>query len=81
MASALYSESASRVVVTVSRQELPALLARAREAGVPAREIGTTGGGRLRVTVGGRPVIDAAVQEAETVWDTALDKYFTQRAA
>ena len=31
----------------------------AREAGVPAREIGTTGGSRLRMTVGGRPVIDA----------------------
>jgi len=81
MAAALYSESASRAVVTVSRQELPALLARAREAGVPAREIGTTGGARLRMTVGGRPVIDVAVQEAETIWDTALDKYFAQRAA
>jgi phosphoribosylformylglycinamidine synthase len=81
LAAALYSESASRAVVTVSRQALPALLARASEAGVPAREIGTTGGGRLRMTVGGRPVIDVAVSEAETIWDTALDKYFTQRAA
>jgi hypothetical protein len=33
------------------------------------------------MTVGGRPVIDVAVSEAETIWDTALDKYFTQRAA
>jgi phosphoribosylformylglycinamidine synthase len=81
MAAALYSESASRVVVTVPRHDLPALLARAREAGVPAREVGTTGGGRLRMSVGGRPVIDVAVHEAETIWDTALDKYFTRRAA
>jgi phosphoribosylformylglycinamidine (FGAM) synthase-like enzyme len=81
MAAALYSESASRVVVTVPRAQLGALLARAQAAGVPAREIGTTGGGRLRVTVGGRPVIDVAVQEAEAIWDTALDKYFKQRAA
>ena len=34
-----------------------------------------------RMTVGGRPVIDVAVQEAETIWDTTLEKYFTQRAA
>jgi phosphoribosylformylglycinamidine synthase subunit PurL len=81
LTAALYSESASRVVVSVSRHELPALLERARAAGVPAREIGTTGGGRIRVSVGGRPVIDVAVQEAEAIWDTALEKYFKQRAA
>ncbi len=81
LAVALYSESASRAVVTVPRQQLPALLARAREGGVPAREIGTTGGGRIRMTVGGRPVIDVAVHDAEAIWDTALEKHFTQRAA
>jgi phosphoribosylformylglycinamidine (FGAM) synthase-like enzyme len=81
LAVALYSESASRVVVTVPRPQLPALLARARDAGVPAREIGTTGGGRIRMTVGGRPVIDVAVHDAEGIWDTALEKHFKQRAA
>jgi phosphoribosylformylglycinamidine synthase len=81
LASALYSESASRAIVTVARPQLAALLGRAREAGVPAREIGSTGGARLRMTVGGRPVIDTALTQAETVWDTALEKYFKPRAA
>jgi phosphoribosylformylglycinamidine (FGAM) synthase-like enzyme len=81
LTAALYSESASRAVVSVSRQHLPALLERARAAGVPAREIGTTGGGRIRVSVGGRPVIDVAVQEAQAIWDSALEARFTERAA
>ena len=81
LTAALYSESAGRAVVSVSREQLPALLERARAAGVPAREIGTTGGSRIRMSVGGRPVIDVSVQEAEAIWETALERYFKQRAA
>ena len=81
LAAALFSESASRVVVSVSRPRLPVLLDRARAAGVPAREIGSTGGSRLRLSVGGRPVIDVSVQEAEAIWDSVLEKHFKQRAA
>ena len=81
LTAALYAESASRVVVTVSRHQLPELLERARAAGVPAREIGSTGGGRIRMSAGGRPVIDVALLEAETIWDTAVEKYFKRRAA
>jgi phosphoribosylformylglycinamidine synthase II len=81
LAAALYSESASRAVVTVPRQQLSSLLARAQDAGVPAREIGSTGGGRLRMTVGGRPVIDVPLHDAESIWDTALERHFERRAA
>ena len=81
LAAALFSESASRVVVSVSRPRLSVLLDRARAAGVPAREIGSTGGSRLRLSVGGRPVIDVSVQEAEAIWDSVLEKHFKQRAA
>jgi len=81
LAAALFSESASRVVVSASRSQLSLLLDRAREAGVPAREIGSTGGSRLRLSVGGRPVIDVSVQKAEAIWDSALEKYFEKRAA
>ena len=48
-----------------------ALLARAKALGVPAREIGTTGTGRISVSINGRPAIDIAVSEAETIWDSA----------
>jgi phosphoribosylformylglycinamidine synthase II len=77
----LFSESASRVVVSVAREQVDALLARAQASRVPAREIGTTGTGRINVLIDGQSVIDVAVTDAETIWDSALGKYFKQRAA
>jgi phosphoribosylformylglycinamidine synthase II len=77
----LFSESASRVVVSVAREHVGALLAHAQASGVPAREIGTTGTGRINVLIDGQSVIDVAVTDAETIWDSALGKYFKQRAA
>ena len=77
----LFSESASRVVVSAASQDLPALLARAAEFGVPAQHIGTTEPGRITVLINGRPAIDMPVAEAEVVWDSALETYFKQRAA
>ena len=52
-----------------------------RAAGVPARRIGTTGGSRLEIAVGGRKTIDVAVGEAEQLWATALEKYFKRAVA
>ena len=80
-ASTLFSESASRVVVSATAENVGAVLARARDLGVPAREIGTTGTGRISVSINGRNVIDMAVGEAEAIWDGALGKFFKQRAA
>jgi len=80
-AATLFSESASRVVVSVAREHLAPLLDRAKAFGVPAREIGTTGTGRISVLINGQSVIDIPVSEAESIWDGALEKYFKQRAA
>ena len=77
----LFSESASRVVVSVTRERAGALLSLAKTLGVPAREIGTTGGARIIVSINGQSAIDIAVSEAESIWDGALEKYFKQRAA
>jgi phosphoribosylformylglycinamidine synthase len=77
----LFSESASRVVVSVAQQNLAALLEHAKTLGVPAREIGTTGSARISVSINGRLAIDLALSEAETIWESALEKYFKQRAA
>jgi phosphoribosylformylglycinamidine synthase II len=81
LTAALYAESASRAVVSLPRQNIVAFLDLAREAGVPAREIGSTGGPRIRISVGGRPVINVAVQDAERIWEAALENYFKQKAA
>jgi phosphoribosylformylglycinamidine synthase len=80
-AATLFSESASRVVVSVAKDQCQGFLARAQALGVPAREIGTTGTDRIRMAIGGRVVLEMAVAEAEAIWDGALETYFKQRAA
>jgi phosphoribosylformylglycinamidine synthase subunit PurL len=74
----LFGESASRVVVSVARGHRAALLQLAAEHGVPAAEIGTTGGARIRIAVSGAQAIDCAVDEAEAAWSTALAGYFAR---
>jgi phosphoribosylformylglycinamidine synthase len=77
----LFSESASRIVVSVGASNEQEVLARARAAGVPARRIGTTGGSRLEIAIQGRKTIDVPVADAETIWATALEKFFKRAAA
>ena len=77
----LFGESASRAVVSVRPGDRATLLHVAAEAGVPARRIGTTGGTRLRISIDGQPAIDCALQEAEQVWSTAIERYFKKPAA
>jgi phosphoribosylformylglycinamidine synthase len=80
-AAALFGESASRVVVSVSPDEMTRVLERAAASGVPARVIGQTGGNLLRIAVGGRTVIDVPVTEAEQAWSAAIGRYFEKRVA
>jgi phosphoribosylformylglycinamidine synthase len=78
---ALFSESASRIVVSVAASNETALLERAAAAGVPARRIGTTGGDHLRLSVGGALAIEMSVAEAEQLWSMAIEQYFKRVAA
>jgi phosphoribosylformylglycinamidine synthase len=80
-AAALFGESASRVVVSAAPDSVAEVLQQASAAGVPARVIGQTGGNLLRIAVGGRMVIDAAIHELERVWSSAIEQYFVQRVA
>jgi phosphoribosylformylglycinamidine synthase len=80
-ASTMFSESASRVILSVAPERAAAFQQRAKDFGVPAHHIGTTGTGRIVVLVNGRSVIDLGVDEAETIWDTALEQHFKRRAA
>ena len=77
----LFGEAGGRVVVSVKPEHQEALLDLARASGVPATPFGRTGGARLEIAIGGRATIDCAVNEAEQVWSTALDRYFAGRAA
>jgi phosphoribosylformylglycinamidine synthase II len=78
---ALFSESASRAVVSTSVETVTDVLELAAAAGVPARVVGRTGGNLLRIAVGGQMAIDLLVDEAERAWTGAMERYFQRRVA
>jgi phosphoribosylformylglycinamidine synthase subunit PurL len=80
-AAALFGESASRVVISVTPDDVAAVLERAAAAGVPARVIGQTGGNLLRIAAGGRVLIDLPIDEAERIYSSAIEQYFRRVAA
>ncbi len=73
---ALFSESASRVVVSTSHEDLELFLKRAAGAGVPAEVIGETGGSGIQLRAGDVSIA-ISVAEAEQIWSTALERYFS----
>jgi len=77
----LFGESAGRVIVSADPAHREALQRLAQEAGVPLQVIGTTGGARIQISVGGAGAIDSSVAEAEQLWSSTLGKYFEGRAA
>ena len=77
----LFSESASRVVVSVAPGQAATLLSMAAAAGVPAKQIGQVRGHRIAIAVEGRPGINELVSDAERIWATAIESWFEQRRA
>ncbi|MBM3941620.1 MAG: phosphoribosylformylglycinamidine synthase subunit PurL [SAR202 cluster bacterium] len=65
---ALFGEGQSRIIVSVKPEDLPQLSQLAAEQGVPALELGRTGGGRVRL---GRHV-DLPLAEASDAWQGGL---------
>ncbi|QYN36201.1 phosphoribosylformylglycinamidine synthase subunit PurL [Pseudonocardia sp. DSM 110487] len=70
---ALFSESAGRVLVAVAPEHASDVLSRAAEAGVPAREIGTTGGSALVI----EGVPELPLTALRTAWEGTLPALFT----
>jgi phosphoribosylformylglycinamidine synthase len=58
-AAALFGEAPSRVVISACPADVPEILRRAAEKGVPARAIGAVGGVRLTIRRGGAVLVDA----------------------
>ena len=67
-----FGESASRVVVAVDPVDLDDVLTRARDARIPARDAGMTGG--TRVIVDG--VLDVALDDARAAWRGAIPSFY-----
>jgi phosphoribosylformylglycinamidine synthase len=81
VSAALFGESATRVVVSVTIEDVTRVLERAAAALVPARVIGRTGGNLLRIAVAGRIAIDMTVHDAERAWSGALERAIRKPAA
>ena len=81
VAGALFGEAAGRVIVSAAADRVEALIALAREAGVPATVVGRTGGERIEISVAGARVVECAVADAERLWSSALGQHFAGRAA
>jgi phosphoribosylformylglycinamidine synthase len=69
---ALFSESASRVLVSGPEETLRRLEERCAARGVPYRRIGTVGGTRLRIVHGSRPRVDLDAGALQRRWREAF---------
>jgi len=73
--SLLFSETPSRILVTIAPEDLPALERIAREFHIPYTVLGLVGGTHFRITIDGKRVINAPVRELEAIWDNVLPEY------
>jgi phosphoribosylformylglycinamidine synthase subunit PurL len=64
----LFSESQSRIVVSVEDKDLSQLRERATELNVPMQVIGTVGGTRLII----QPLLQLPVEELRSIWSNGL---------
>jgi phosphoribosylformylglycinamidine synthase len=78
---ALFSESASRVVVSIDPSRVSELRTLAAETRVPLAIIGRVRGYRIRVAVAGRGVLDEPVADAERLWSDAIGSFFESQRA
>jgi phosphoribosylformylglycinamidine synthase len=73
-ASALFSESPSRIILSFPAASLALVEDLAARANCPITIIGHVGGDRLRISCGHEEVVSAAVSELENVWRGSLAK-------
>ncbi|HXT50222.1 MAG TPA: phosphoribosylformylglycinamidine synthase subunit PurL [Thermoanaerobaculia bacterium] len=69
----LFSETQARAVVAVPSKHVKAVLQTAEDFGVPARDVGKVGGGKLQAKLSGGKLV-ADVEELRQVWSTALPR-------
>ncbi|GGE09842.1 phosphoribosylformylglycinamidine synthase subunit PurL [Marinithermofilum abyssi] len=68
----LFSESQSRVLLSVDPQQAEAVQELIASHGIPCRPIGRVAGDRLQIQVNGQQVIDETVAALKAIWEGAL---------
>ena len=71
---ALFSETPSRIVLSVDKSNVGAVQEIASEQNIPATVLGETGGDRIRIRVRGEIVVDRSVSDVESAWREALPR-------
>ena len=79
----LFGESQSRIILSTRPTAVESILSRAAEAGVPAAQIGTVGGGRLVIEVEPGKVgdgcrIDLPIRQVSDCWVHAIEEQLCQ---
>jgi len=79
--SALFGEGASRVVISVRKNDVGRVTEVAAAASIPCLTLGRSGGKRIRIAIGGEDVIDAPLDDVAQAWSSGLSRYFEDSAA
>ncbi|MBX4150812.1 phosphoribosylformylglycinamidine synthase subunit PurL [Paenibacillus lautus] len=69
---ALFSESQSRIVLSVSPDHKNALEKLLQEAGVPFTALGVVGGNKLSININGASALEESVEALKSVWEDAI---------
>ncbi|PJN50069.1 Phosphoribosylformylglycinamidine synthase 2 [Paenibacillus sp. GM2FR] len=69
---ALFSESQSRIVLSVSPDHKNALEKLLQEAGVPFTALGVVGGNMLSININGASALEESVEALKSVWEDAI---------
>ena len=77
----LFSESTSRVVVTVKDEDFDAFSKWMDERGVPVTSLGTVGGAGLSIEVNGEPAIDRQVADLSKIFEEAIPRRMAEKKA
>jgi phosphoribosylformylglycinamidine synthase len=72
---ALFGEGPSRIVVTVETERASAFEALMAEWSLPWCWIGQTGGTRMVVEMGGRPLVSADLNRLQTAWRMGFERH------
>jgi phosphoribosylformylglycinamidine synthase len=71
----LFGEGPSRILVSVTGERAREFEALMAESAIAWRWIGTTGGDRVRLRVGGETLVDVAVDHIEHAWRNGFERH------
>ncbi|MED4226579.1 phosphoribosylformylglycinamidine synthase subunit PurL [Neobacillus cucumis] len=75
----LFSESQSRIILSISKEQTQKLNDLAKEMGVPIKEIGKVKGTNFSIEHNGQRVISQSIKELEGIWRNSIPEIMSER--